>query len=236
LTREALAVAHREALAVGPREALAVAHREALAVGPAGHRQAPAPAGHRERLIAAMAESIEEKGYRETFVGDVVRLARTSRRSFYEQFADREACFLALFDAAHEEVIERVTASVSPEAPWEQQADDAVAAWLSAMLAHPRLWWSFTRELPALGADGAARQRAALERFAHVLVALVDTGRRRQPELGARPLTMDQAIIIVGGLRELVITATEQGRDVRELGPIAAQTIMAILGATVLRS
>jgi AcrR family transcriptional regulator len=183
-----------------------------------------------------MAQSIDEKGYRETFVGDVVRLARTSRRSFYEQFADREACFLALFDAAHEDVIDQVTASVSPEAPWEQQVDDAVGAWLNAMLAHPRLWLSFTRELPALGEEGAARQRSALERFARVLVELVDAGRRKQPELGARPLTVDQAIIIVGGLRELVINATEQGRDVRELGPIAAETIMAILGATVFRS
>jgi AcrR family transcriptional regulator len=197
---------------------------------------AQATTGHRERLIAAMAESIEEKGYRETFVGDVVRLARTSRRSFYEQFADREACFLALFDATSEDVIEQVTAAVSPESPWEQQADDAIRTWLNAMMARPRLWQSFTRELPGLGQDGAARQRAAIERFARRLVDLVDAGRRKHPELGARPLTLDQAIVIVGGLRELVVSASEQGRDVRELGPIAAETVMAILGATVLRS
>src|SRR6201992_4490121 len=60
------------------------------------------PAGPRERLIAAMATSIEEKGYRDTTVADVVRIARTSRRNFYEHFADRQACFLALFDATNE--------------------------------------------------------------------------------------------------------------------------------------
>ena len=197
---------------------------------------AQAAPSYRERLIAAMAESIEQKGYRETFVGDVVRLARTSRRSFYEHFADREACFLALFDAANEDVIERVAAAVSPGSPWEQQVDDALGTWLNAMVARPRLWQSFTRELPALGQEGAARQRAAVERFAQRLVELVEAGRRKQPKLGALPLTMDQAIVIVGGLRELVVSASEQGRDVREVGPIAAQTVMAILGATVFRS
>ena len=189
---------------------------------------------HRERLIAAMAESIEEKGYRETFVGDVVRLARTSRRSFYENFEDRDACFLALFDWATDEVMATVAEAVSPEAPWEQQADDALGAWLSAMMTRPALWQSFTRELPALGQEAAAHQRATLERFADLLVALVESGRRRQPGLGAHPLTKDMAIIIVGGLRELAITAAEQGRDVRELRPIAAQAIMGILGTTVL--
>ena len=54
----------------------------------------PQQRSHRERLIAAMAASIEEKGYRETFVGDVVRIARTSRRTYYEHFRDRDACFL----------------------------------------------------------------------------------------------------------------------------------------------
>jgi hypothetical protein len=43
------------------------------------------------------------------------------------------------------------------------------------------------------------------------------------------------AIVIVGGLRELIVSASEQGRDVRELRPIAAQTIKAILNATVLQ-
>jgi AcrR family transcriptional regulator len=182
-----------------------------------------------------MAQSIEDKGYRETFVGDVVRIARTSRRSFYENFADREACFLALFDWASDEVITEVAAAVSPETPWEQQVDDALDAWLGEMMARPALWQSFTRELPALGREAAARQRATLERFADLLVGLVDSGRRRQPQLGASPLDRDMAIIIVGGLRELVITASEQGRDVRELRPIAGRAIMAILGATVLQ-
>ena len=190
--------------------------------------------GHRERLLTAMAESIEEKGYRETFVGDVVRLARTSRRSFYENFADREACFLALFDWAHAEMMGAVAGAVSAGSPWDQQVDDALDAWFGVLSARPRLWWSFARELPALGEEGTARQREAISQFADMLVQLVESGRRQQPSLGAQPLTKDQAMIIVGGLRELIISATEEGRDVRRLRAVAAQTVMGILNATVL--
>jgi AcrR family transcriptional regulator len=191
-------------------------------------------AGHRERLLDAMAQSIEQQGYRETFVGDVVGIARTSRRSFYENFADREACFLALFDWAHDAMMDAVAGAVSSDAPWERQVDDALDAWFGVLAARPGLWWSFARELPALGEEGTARQRLAIERFAELLVSLVESGRRKQPQLGAKPLSKDQAIIIVGGLRELIISATEEGRDVRKLRPVAAETIMGILTATVL--
>lgn len=190
--------------------------------------------GHRERLIAAMAESIEEKGYRNTLVADVVRIARTSRRTYYEHFRDRDACFLAVFDDANAGAIARIAAAVRPESPWEEQVDAALRAYLDVIVARPRLWQSFARELPALGREGAARQRAAMARFAELLVGLVESGRRAQPELYTNALTLDMALIIVGGLRELVISAAEQGRDMRELRPTAAQTIKGILRATVL--
>src|SRR5260370_17926315 len=108
----------------------------------------PAP-GHRERLLDAMAQSIEDKGYRETFVGDVVRIARTSRRSFYENFADREACFLALFDWAQEEMMGAVAAAVSSEDPWERQVNHAPDPSPRALAAPPRLWWSLSPAPPA---------------------------------------------------------------------------------------
>lgn len=181
-----------------------------------------------------MAESIEEKGYRETFVADVVRIARTSRRTYYEHFSDREACFLAVFDDANAGVITRIAASVRPEDPWEEQVDAALGTYLDVIVARPLLWQSFARELPALGHEGSTRQRATMARFADLLVGLVESGREAQPELHTSPLTRDMALIIVGGLRELVISAAEQGRDLRELRPIAAQTIKGILRATVL--
>jgi hypothetical protein len=65
-------------------------------------------------------------------------------------------------------------------------------------------------------------------------VALVDSGRREQPDLAARSLAMDTAIIIVGGLRELAVISLQRGRDVRELRASAGATIKAILAGALL--
>ena len=194
----------------------------------------PEGLGHRERLIAAMAASIEEKGYRQTTVADVVRIARTSRRNFYEHFEDREACFLALFDATNDATMEQIAAAVRPDRPPEEQVDQALGAYIDSVIAHPALYRSFVRELPALGQAGADRQLAVIERFAELLVQLVESGRREQPEIMARPLTMDTAIMIVGGLRELAVISLQQGRDVRDLRDTAGEPIKAILRATLL--
>ncbi len=187
----------------------------------------------RERLVAAMAASIEAKGYRETTVADVVRIARTSRRTFYEHFADRDACFLVLFEQTAERAIELVVAAVDPGQPWDEQVDRALDAYIESVMERPALQQSFVRELPGLAGQGAARQRALMERFAQVLVDLVETSRRGQPELGAKSLPLDVAIMIVGGLRELLVISIEQGRDLRELRESSRKVVRAILAAVV---
>ena len=203
-----------------------------------GEQASPASAaeaaGHRERLIAAMATSIEEKGYRQTTVADVVRLARTSRRSFYEHFSDRDACFLALFDATNDAMMEQIASAVSPDRPPEDQVDQALGAYIDSVTGHPELYQSFVRELPGLGQPGADRQLGVIERFARLLVELVETGRREQPDVLARPLDMDTAIMIVGGLRELAVISLQTGRDVGDLRDTAGETIKAILRGMLL--
>jgi AcrR family transcriptional regulator len=193
------------------------------------------PSGHRDRLIAAMAASIEQKGYRETTVADVVRIAHTSRRTFYEHFEDREACFLALFEETNEQSMEQIAAAVQADAPWEEQVDHALDAYLDSVTARPALYQSFVRELPGLGQPGAERGLAVIERFAQLLVALVESGRREQPEVVTRALTMDMAVMIVGGLRELMVISMQQGRDLHELRSSIGEGVKAILNAAVLR-
>ena len=55
-------------------------------------------ANQRTRIHGAMIEAVARNGYEGTRVKQVIALAGVSRRSFYEQFANKEGCFLATFD------------------------------------------------------------------------------------------------------------------------------------------
>src|SRR2546429_3388546 len=99
-----------------------------------------------------MAASIAADSYRNTTVADIVRHAHTSRRTFYQHFADKEACYLALLTEANRQSIRRITAAVDPVAPWETQVRQAVEEWIAWAEAAPAITLSWIRDLPALGA------------------------------------------------------------------------------------
>ncbi len=83
---------------------------------PAGVRTLPSElvrAIQRERLLAAMLSTVTETGYRALTVQDVLGPAGVSRPTFYEQFDDKEDCFLAAFDASAARLRERVGAAVA---------------------------------------------------------------------------------------------------------------------------
>src|ERR1041385_1916794 len=52
----------------------------------------------RARMYGGMIEAVHEHGYQRTHVAHVIALAGVSRRAFYEQFANKEACFIATYD------------------------------------------------------------------------------------------------------------------------------------------
>jgi AcrR family transcriptional regulator len=59
-------------------------------------------ASQRTRILMAMIEEVADRGYAATSVAHITARAGVSRKSFYEQFGDKEDCYLAAFDAAAE--------------------------------------------------------------------------------------------------------------------------------------
>ena len=59
----------------------------------------------RGRLLFAVVQGVSEKGYGATTVADIVERASVSRTTFYEQFPDKEMCFLQAFNFGVEFVL-----------------------------------------------------------------------------------------------------------------------------------
>jgi AcrR family transcriptional regulator len=55
-------------------------------------------------------------GYPSTTVAELVRRAQTSRRTFYEFFADRDACYAALLVEHNTKLVSDIVAAVDGEA------------------------------------------------------------------------------------------------------------------------
>ncbi len=106
----------------------------------------------RQRLLDALEVSISEDGYARTTVADIVRRARTSRRTFYEHFESREACFVALLTDANAEQVRQISAAVDSSVPWRSQVRQAVEAWISSGESRAPLMLSWIRDVPSLGA------------------------------------------------------------------------------------
>ena len=197
------------------------AHREVLS-------PENAAAEFRQRLLAGMAAAVRECGFRDSTVADVVRHARTSRRTFYEHFPSKQACYIVLLQEANAAMVRQIAAAVDQRAPWDVQVRQAIEAWIAVAQSDLALTLSWIRDLPSLGSDARQLQREWLEAFVVLVKDLTDT-----PELraaGVAPPSRQLMIMLLGGLRELIATTVEDGGDIGDITEVAVQATQAMLG------
>jgi AcrR family transcriptional regulator len=182
----------------------------------------------RQRLLDGLAAAIDERGYRASTVADIVRHARTSKRTFYDQFPSKEQCFYELLHASVEVLGERIRDAVDPKADWQVQIRQAVEAYVGHIESTPALTLAWIRELPSLDAAARPSQRRNTQLLTSLLVSLSDTPAMRKADL--TPLTEATAVILVGGLRELTAQVVEDGHSPRDIVEPAVQASIALLG------
>jgi AcrR family transcriptional regulator len=161
---------------------------------------------HRERLVRAMVRQVAERGYHQVSVADVVEDAGVSRSAFYEEFAGKEECLFAAYDAMVNDLLERIRSSFAPDDPWPVKVRVALAALLNDLAAHPELARMATVDLPAAGPDAHRRYREAIERFLPFF---------RQGRAYADPSTELPAeieLMAVGGAEAIVFDEVVAGR------------------------
>ena len=186
------------------------------------------PPDHRERLLDALTEAITEREWAQVTVAEVVRRARTSRRTFYEHFASREDALVQLIVAQHRQVTGAIAASVRAEEPWHDQIRTAITTWLSQMQQAPSLSRVWVRVLPNLAGEAGPVIEAATAGYAELVRDLLARSIPLHPELtvpDAWTVTM-----LLGGLREAIARAVENGEDVRDITEPAVRFATRVLG------
>jgi AcrR family transcriptional regulator len=162
------------------------------------------PLSQRTRLLDAVAEVIAEQGLDGFRPKWVCGRAGMSGRTFYDLFADREDCLLALFDRELRVMADAIRPSYERIA--EKDWEDRVRAGLSALLyyldGHPDIARFVFVEAMGAGPRVLARRAKALNAVAHA----IDAGRRyrkghSRPTQQPPPLTAEN---VVGGVFNVI--------------------------------
>jgi AcrR family transcriptional regulator len=127
----------------------------------------------RGRLIEAMTAESGERGYRATTVKLVSARAGVSLEEFAAEFASKEECFLAAWDAVNERFVARCIGAYSRPGAWRERLRAAAEEFLAFVEAEPLESRVLLVELLEAGPRGRARRDLSVRSFA----TLFDAGR-----------------------------------------------------------
>jgi AcrR family transcriptional regulator len=126
-------------------------------------------ASQRTRLLEAVGRAVAERGYAAATIDDVVRRAGVSKKTFYEHFADKQDCFLAAYEAAGEELLERVREAHAAHDDRLERTRAGIRAYLRWLAAEPALARVFLIEVAAAGPQALERRERLRDRYAELM-------------------------------------------------------------------
>src|SRR4051812_11652918 len=181
-------------------------------------------ASQRTRLLEAVGRAVAERGYAGATIDDVVRRAGVSKQTFYDHFADKQDCFLAAYEAASEELLERVgEAQDGSDEDWVERTRAGIRAYLRWLAAEPALARVFLIEVAAAGPVALERRERLRDRYAELM----------RTRGGPRELPPEVRHAVVAALDDVVVRhIREHGAErLPELEPVLLYLQLALLAA-----
>lgn len=187
----------------------------------------PATTPSRQRLLTGMAAALRERGFKATTVADVVRHAKVSRRTFYEEFSGREQCYVALLEQQDRRVVEAVRTAVRGGSSWRDQVHQAIEAYVDVVAADPQVTLSWIRDLPTLDLVAVETERRSTDTMLDLMRELSSGAAFRSA--GLLPLDETTARLLVGGLQAVTAAVLEEEGPWATVTPTLTRVACAML-------
>ncbi len=209
--------------------------------GPPSH-QAPVPRGRhapplevrlgvqKQRLFEAAAAVFSRAGYADASAEAISREAGMSKATFYEHFANKEECMLALCECASETMLDAlVQAARGAGDGFESRHRAGLRAVLETIESNPEISQAVIVEMVGAGPRATERRDAALNGFAEVMHE--ETVRAAQRGGGPAFASLDDAFAIVGATFELASRQLRTGHpeSMLDLQPLIERLILGLL-------
>ena len=154
-----------------------------------------------------MLTSIGEQGYAATVVADVITKAVASRKTFYEHFEDKHACFFAMSEEIVDEWVARVERPENTSEDGREAITLLVEELFALALESPASLRVIAVELTAAGPTGIERRERALDKLAQPLREALGEEESDDIDLLART--------IVGAILRILYARARRGAGVR---------------------
>jgi AcrR family transcriptional regulator len=189
----------------------------------------------RVRMVGAIGELVRERGGALVCVADIVARSGISRRTFYEHFEDREACFLAAFDRAVTSAGDHVKAACRDESErwrWRERIRAALAALLEFCDTEPEQAYLLVVGALAAGPVALERRTAATQQL---VAAVHDGGADARGEQRPERLVAEGVVGAVLAVLQARMLERDPEPLMSLLNPLMGMIVLPYLGAAAAR-
>ncbi len=186
----------------------------------------------RSRLLAAAVGAIDELGYAGTTVGHITARANVSRRTFYELFAGREECLLAILEDGVATVERELRAAGVQSLPWRERVRVGLNTILGFLDREPAL----ARVCVVQTLRGGPQVLARRVELLTGLAAVLDEGRREAARgVGCTRLTAEGLVGAAFGIVHGRLLRRERRPLVDLQGELMGMIVLPYLGPAAAR-
>jgi AcrR family transcriptional regulator len=190
------------------------------------------PSSQRARMLDAITRAVADKGYARVTVADIVGLAGVSRRTFYEQFEDKEDCLLAAATEGTAAVMRetaKLARALGPDAGWQELLEAGIQGYVGVLAAHPEFTRTFLVDIPGTSPRAIQLRRDLRDRSVQFYRFAAERATAEEPGLGEVPDIYLRAL--VGGTAELIHhhVLTSDPERIDELAPVIVRLASAVI-------
>lgn len=182
----------------------------------------------RDRIIVGVANALAEHRYGSLTVEHVIAAAGVSRRTFYDNFANKEEAVLVAHDVIFERFLGTLVRACNSQTEWPLKVKAALAAALDFAAAEPGQAQLLTLDALASNVEIAQRVLDANEHLASLLSA----GRRTSERAAGLPQLTEKALV---GAITAIVAARLMNREAESLPGLLPEvlelTLIPYLGA-----
>ena len=147
----------------------------------------------RQTILDGILEAVGAEGYERTSVRSVLDRTGVYRQAFYDNFADKDDCYLQAYDVGVERVEALVIEAAAGEDTWTGRLRTGLGTLLDFLDREPDVGRALIVEVHAAGPEALAKRTAAMERINGFLDQRPNRGggegrrRRRSPARESPP-------------------------------------------------